>query len=173
MGATSFLNTRNKQAIHNMIQRTAKTYGVRIYQVALMSNHLHLVIKISHRKSYKTFVRVLAGRIASHVMRDQSFKVFKRRVLSSVAGDPPKAHPGQVEVQGKGQAFWQFRPWTRVLHWGRDYKACCEYVKQNVLEALGFAEYKPRKHRYMALERQSEAFSNPREVRGACIAPPR
>lgn len=62
MGATSFLNTRNKQAIHHMIQRTAKTYGVRIYQVALMSNHLHLVIKISHRNSYKTFVRVLAGR---------------------------------------------------------------------------------------------------------------
>lgn len=173
MGGTSFLSPKNKQTIHNLIQRTAKIYGIRVYQVALMSNHLHVVLRISHRNSYKTFVRVLAGRIASHVMRDQSFKVFKRLVLNQLLGDPPKEHPGQVETQGKGQAFWQFRPWTRVLHWGRDYKVCCEYVKQNVLEALGFIEYKPRKHRYFALKSKDEVASSCRAVRGTGVAPPR
>jgi hypothetical protein len=49
MGTNSFLNPRNKGAIHNLIQGTAKAYGIRIYQVALMSNHLHFVIRISHR----------------------------------------------------------------------------------------------------------------------------
>jgi REP element-mobilizing transposase RayT len=152
MGSNSFLANRNKNHIHGLIQRTARDYGIRIYQVALMSNHLHLVIRIFDRKNYRKFVRVLASRIARHVMRDQSFRVFKRQLLSSVRGDPSKELPGMEETQGKGQAFWQFRPWSRVLHWGRDYKACCDYVKQNVLEALGFVQYKPRKHRYMSLD---------------------
>jgi hypothetical protein len=94
-----------------------------------MSNHLHLVIRIFDRKGYRNFVRVLASRIASHVMRDQSFRVFKRQLLNSVTGDPSAKLLGQVETQGKGQAFWRFRPWSRVLYWGRDYKRSCRLHK--------------------------------------------
>jgi hypothetical protein len=106
-------------------------------------------------------------------MRDQSFKVFKRLLLSSVGGDPSMKLPGQVETQGKGQAFWQFRPWSRVLYWGRDYKACCDYVKQNVLEALGFVQYKPRKHRYMSSDDEVKKASSHRAThRKTGVSPP-
>jgi REP element-mobilizing transposase RayT len=175
MGSNSFLAKRNKHPIYGLIQRTAKDYGIRIYQVALMSNHLHLVIRIFDRKAYRRFVRVLASRIASHVMRDQSFRVFKRQLLNSVTSDPSKELPGQVETQGKGQAFWQFRPWSRVLYWGRDCKNCCDYVKQNVLEALGFVQYKPRKHRYMSSdseERKASSSNQRTTARKTGVAPP-
>ncbi len=52
------------------------------------------------------------------------------------------------ETQGKGQRFWQFRPFSRVMSWGRDFKNGCEYVAQNTLEALGFIPYKPRRNHY-------------------------
>jgi hypothetical protein len=52
------------------------------------------------------------------------------------------------ETQGKGQKFWQFRPFSRVMSWGRDFKSGCEYVVQNTLEALGFIPYKPRRNHY-------------------------
>jgi geranylgeranyl diphosphate synthase type II len=34
----------------------------------------------------------------------------------------------------KGQAFWEYRPFSRILHWGRDYKTACQYLLKNTLE---------------------------------------
>lgn len=144
-GANSFLSARNKNEIQKLINVISQKYFIRVYQVAIAGNHLHLILKISHRGNYKTFVRVLAGSIASHIMKKQSFKLFKNSVLNQERGDP---HPGATELQGISQQFWQFRPWTRVLHWGKDFKKCCGYLRQNVLEALGFIKYKPRKDYY-------------------------
>jgi REP element-mobilizing transposase RayT len=136
-GLNSFLKVHNKNAIEKIIAAAAEKYGVRIYRKAIASNHVHLIIRIHSRSLYRTFIRVLAGKIAAHVMKGQSFKVFRKHLR----GDPP-------EIQGNGQAFWQFRPFTRLLHWGRDYTKCCAYLKQNTLEALGFIGYKPRKNSY-------------------------
>ena len=156
-GSHSFLQPRNKNEISRLIRVIAKKYFVQVYQLAIAGNHLHLVIRISSRRQhYKTFVRVLSSQIASHVMRKQSFAVFKRFALADKRGDPPNSvtdaglgdHPGLMEQQGLEQQFWQFRPWTRVMHWGRDFTGCCRYLTRNTLEALGFIEYKPRKDRY-------------------------
>lgn len=144
-GSTSFLQPRNKNEIQRLIRVIAKKYFIQLYQVAIAGNHVHLVIRCPRRQFYKTFVRVLSSQIASHVMKKQSFKVFKQFVLNQKWGDP---HPGSTEPQGLSQQFWQFRPWSRVLHWGLDFKTCCLYVLQNTLEALGFVDYKPRKDRY-------------------------
>ena len=46
------------------------------------------------------------------------------------------------------QGFWEFRPFSRIVNWGRDFKTCVQYLKKNVLEALGFVPYKPRKDYY-------------------------
>ncbi|MBC7421682.1 MAG: hypothetical protein H7328_13215, partial [Bdellovibrio sp.] len=46
MGPDSFLAQRNYQAIHQIITRFAKKFGVRIYQRAINSNHLHLLLRI-------------------------------------------------------------------------------------------------------------------------------
>ena len=48
----------------------------------------------------------------------------------------------------KSQGFWEFRPFSRIVNWGRDFKNCVQYLKKNVLEALGFVPYKPRKDYY-------------------------
>lgn len=143
-GPFSFLLTKNKKAIERLIQIYARQYAIKVYSRAIVGNHFHLIIQISSRKSYNRFIRVLSSQIASHVMRSQSFQEFQKHFLEQHAGDPPTA----AEVQGKGQAFWQFRPWTRVMHWGKDFQACRKYLTQNILEALGFTAYKPRKNVY-------------------------
>jgi REP element-mobilizing transposase RayT len=139
-GAHSFLKSQNKKAIEDIITRLTIEYGLRIYQCAVASNHLHLLVKIECRKSYKAFIRVLSGTIATHIMRGKSFKDFQK----SLAGDG--VHP--EEIQGKGQKFWQFRPFGRVLFWGRDFKICSAYVVQNRSEAIGFLTYQPRRNFY-------------------------
>lgn len=147
-GVNSFLMAKNRKDIERIILRTAKKYLIKVYRQAIVSNHLHLIIKISTRKNYQTFIRVLSSQIASHVMKLQSFKVFQRS-LQKNAGDPPKHNrisyeKALQETQGKGQAFWQFRPFTRLRYWGKDFKGSCDYLLKNTLEALGFIAYTKR-----------------------------
>ncbi len=36
---------------------------------------------------------------------------------------------------------WDFRPFTRIVEWGRDFKRACDYVYLNDLEGAGVFEY--------------------------------
>lgn len=148
MGNHAFTRPQNKKAIEAITTSLAKKYGVRIYQKAIVSNHLHFVLRIQNRDSYKGFVRLLTGKIASHIMGGQSFTSF----LNHVRGDRSGQNGSIQEIQGKGQQFWQFRPFSRVMTWGRDFKGTCKYVIRNTLEALGFISYISRKNRYTQSE---------------------
>ena len=76
-------------------------------------------------------------------MGQQSFKLFAKSRLISVTGGGVTKLQSSDKNTDKAQGFWQFRPFSRVVSWGRDFKSCTEYLKQNVLEALGPVE-KPR-----------------------------
>lgn len=171
MGPFSFLICKNRREIIHLLSTIAQKYNVKIYRHAVVGNHLHLIIKIPSREMYSGFIRELSGRIAAHIMKAKSFKCFKKYFLikdsengipnkvnvasdgccnsKHIAGDGgfSKQNRAQAtchEVQGKGQRFWQFRPFSRVLHWGNDFKMCCNYLKQNILEAMGFIPYQNR-----------------------------
>jgi REP element-mobilizing transposase RayT len=141
-GPYSFLQPHNRKEIERLLMCMSKKYGVKIYRQSIQSNHIHLVIRISKRDLYKAFVRVLSGKIASHVMGSMSFKEFLKVWQRGDGFKSPN------EPHGNEQQFWQFRPFTRVLAWGRDFKTCCGYVLQNTAEALGFQAYKERKNYY-------------------------
>ena len=101
-------------------------------------------------------------------MGQQSFKLFcesrrpKRQTSSfehivkiSKAGDGVQASKRvqnsekiNTKISKMSQSFWEFRPFSRIVNWGRDFKTCVQYLKKNVLEALGFVPYKPRKDYY-------------------------
>lgn len=119
-GEKSFL--RHAAAIQKIVQVQAKRFGVRVYRLANAGNHLHLVILPSSRGGFNSFVRSLSGVIA-------------RRVLGAERGS------------AKNLQFWDQRPFTRILEWGKEYRGVVRYLVQNSLEALGFIEYTPRKVR--------------------------
>ncbi|MGE0526398.1 MAG: transposase [Bdellovibrionales bacterium] len=152
VGENSFLRARNRDALRFIIQSVARNYGVKIYRLALASNHCHLIMKFRKRELYNNFIRVVTGRIASHVMNHISFADFVHAVLAS-------GGTGPLETHGKGQRFFQFRPFSRLLYWGRDYKTCCDYVSQNQLEALGFIEYTTRRDSYARWYRETTGSS--------------
>jgi REP element-mobilizing transposase RayT len=156
MGQNSFLRPQNKRPIESLIASLSRKYGVTLYQRAIASNHLHLLVRIECRKSYVAFIKVLSSKIALHVMKNQNFKIFKKSLRDHIVLRPntmARSTAGgdganTTEIQGKGQKFWQFRPFNRVLTWGRDFKGCTQYVIQNKLEAIGFIKYKARNSSY-------------------------
>ncbi|MBC7464798.1 MAG: transposase [Bdellovibrio sp.] len=78
MGRDSFLAARNRQSIERIIRSFALKFGVRIYRQAINSNHIHLLLKITNRVLYRAFIKAVNGKIASHVMGEQSFKLFSQ-----------------------------------------------------------------------------------------------
>ncbi len=174
MGRDSFLAKRNYASIQYIIKRFAKKFGVRIYQQSINSNHLHLLLRITNRALYKAFIKAISGQIASHVMGQQSFKLFAESRRQGAAGDGSSS---MNEAMGNAnnakkttnaanniplptvnkikQGFWQFRPFSRLVNWGRDFKICTSYLKQNILEAFGFVKYKHRKNHYSTWIKQS------------------
>ena len=40
--------------------------------------------------------------------------------------------------------FWSTRAYSRIVHWGRDFRAVQAYVYQNELEGLGIARHRSR-----------------------------
>ena len=119
-GERSFLSPRRSKAVRELIYRSGKKQGVKIYRFANSGNHLHLIVLPSSRGAYFRFIRSISGRLA-------------RLVLGAERG------------RAQGIKFWDALPFTRVLEWGRDYLRTCDYLKQNTLEALGFLPYRPRK----------------------------
>lgn len=151
-GVDSFLASRNRKAVERIIARFAKKFGVRIYRQSINSNHLHLLLRISNRVLYRAFIKAVSGKIASHIMGEQSFKLFMnaRSQRNNKLNNSPteKDAGGGAQTTEKKQGFWQFRPFSRVVNWGADFKTCSRYLTQNILEALGFVPYKRRKNYY-------------------------
>lgn len=147
VGKDSFLAQRNRKIIDLILNQFAKKFGVKIYQRAVSSNHIHLLLKITNRVLYRAFIKAVTGKIASHVMGRQSFELFSRSRCASIGGVGVAEHD---QASKKALGFWNFRPFSRVVNWGQDFNACVKYLKQNILEALGFVPYKTRKNYYTA-----------------------
>ncbi|HEX4924063.1 MAG TPA: hypothetical protein VFV50_08255 [Bdellovibrionales bacterium] len=120
-GPRSFF--RHDQKILALISKQGRRFGVKLYRYANGGNHLHMVILPESRRAFNAFIRSVTGLIA-------------RLVLGAQRGAPK-------ELQ-----FWERRPFTRIVEWGRDYRKVCAYLLQNTLEALGFSESRPRTGRH-------------------------
>ncbi len=105
--------------LRDYIPRLAKRYGIRLYHMSNNGNHIHLVLMAASREGLTTFLRVLGG-------------VIPRRVLGAEKG------------RAKKLKFWDSRPYSRILSWGREFKNVLLYVQRNTLESFGKLSFKTR-----------------------------
>jgi REP element-mobilizing transposase RayT len=118
-GDKALLDYRNRHRIEKWLKDFARRNQVRIYEIAINWNHLHLLARFVSRAAYNKFIRSLTGTL-------------------------PK---GVLGFRDPTETFWDDRPFTRIVEWGRDYNRVKDYVMQNVLEALGLVSYQKRNQR--------------------------
>jgi len=111
-GKSSLLQSHYKKRIEFLIEQSAKRYGIKIYHFANVGNHLHLLVRTPARANFQNFLRIITGKIAILVT---------------------KAKKG--EKKGK---FWDALSFTRVIHWGRDFKQLTTYFIKNQIEGFGY-----------------------------------
>ena len=161
-GRRSFRSLKNSKMITRILEKASDKYKVKIYRKAIQSNHIHLVIKISSLENYRAFISVISGRIASHIMEHMSFKEFLLNLSLEEDFGLLTRRPGEgLQTPHKGQAFWEFRPFTRLLFWGKDYSEALHYLLKNTLEAIGFIPYTPRKKNYVYKRKQPRGEGRP------------
>ena len=110
---------RRAREIEDLVHRTARASDVKVYRFANSGNHLHLIVRPRTRRAFHAFIRAITGLIA-------------RLVLCAERG---RAH---------GTRFWDARPFTRIIEWGREFRQVGDYLLQNILEARGLIHYRAR-----------------------------
>jgi REP element-mobilizing transposase RayT len=126
-GERSFLRPARARHVRNLVERASQRHGVKIYRFANSGNHLHMIVLPRSRYGFNAFIRTISGLIARLTL-------------------------GVERGRAKGLKFWDARPFTRILEWGKDYTNACRYLLQNTLEALGFIPYRPRAGRVKKLK---------------------
>ncbi|MBN1113804.1 MAG: transposase, partial [Oligoflexia bacterium] len=125
-GGRSFLSKDKVARIRDIINRHAKLFDIRLYDFSINSNHIHLLLKLQYRDAYSKFIRSVSGRIAR------------------IALDAEK---GSAKLTEQIKKFWDTRPFSRIVSWGRDYLNTFYYLFENSLEAGGFIKYRDRKNK--------------------------
>lgn len=122
VGRHSLLAPKHLQQVERIVRSQATNCAVKIYHFVNVGNHLHIVIKIKNRALYSQFVRAITGLIARLVTgRERSkAKIIESSKLSS--------SPTKIK-------FWQARPFSRVITWGREFKAITNYMIKNRIES--------------------------------------
>jgi REP element-mobilizing transposase RayT len=106
------------RAIHRILQRLAKRFGIRLYDVANAGNHLHLIVRLPHRDALTPFLKAASGLIA-------------RLVLGVERGHKWSERPGpRIGVEWPTR-FWDARPWSRIVSFGPDFKQLKDYLMLN------------------------------------------
>jgi hypothetical protein len=141
VGEWSFKKKNNESRIETIITRFAIKYGIHIYSLANVGNHLHLHIRIGNRYTYRPFIRAITSAIATAVtgtnrwntMRQQ----FLRKQTNGLGGRGVQDHHSQQQPHKKCIRFWDYRPFTRIVEGFRAFLNLRDYIQVNRLEGFG------------------------------------
>jgi REP element-mobilizing transposase RayT len=121
---------RHRPMIEKVLAKAARRFCISIYEKAIVTNHIHLLVKGKRRIDLQNFFRVIAGHIAQQIL--EYFPILDHH------------RPGSIQ-RSKENKFWQTRIYSRLISWGREFKAVRKYVILNFLEAMGLIKYKNRR----------------------------
>ncbi len=127
IGDRSFLRANNRRAIKAIIEQSAKRFYVTLTRNVNVGNHLHLLICAPTAEAQRNFLRTISALIARKVMSAHRNSPMKLKSLGSLR-------------------FWDGRPFTRLIPWGRAYQAILNYLSLNSLQAIGFSKKEGRKY---------------------------
>lgn len=128
-GERSFL--KKERLLQNLILKQGRRHGVKVYKVSNGGTNLQLLVRFTKRRGLQNFLRSICGLIARKTLQSERGRNLSPRKNTS---SPPS------ECLGK---FWDQRPFTRIVNWGKDFASVRNYLNINLLEALGFVS---RKH---------------------------
>lgn len=140
--------TRHRPLVEKIIAKAKKKFAVSVYETAIVSNHIHLLVMGRTRRDLQNFFRVVAGHIAQELLRQFPVLPSERQKRGGASGNREKKNK-----------FWQTRIYSRIVSWGREFSNVKNYVIRNTLEALGLIPYTTRAKRNPELKKYFKSTS--------------
>lgn len=116
--------------IQKVIKKYAARFFVKVEQLSINHDHIHLLVRFTKRTQGLHFLRVVAGQIAQEFQKARFLKVT----------DTPST-----------LKLWKYRPFTRVIQGFKSYQIVRDYIQLNEKEASGKIKYKPQRLRGLSL----------------------
>jgi REP element-mobilizing transposase RayT len=133
--------TGHRPLIEKVLRKAQLRFRIKVYEKAIVSNHIHLLVKGDSKQELQNFFRVVAGHIAQEILRN--FPIQKHE-KPKPGGAPSAPSQTAYKTREKENKFWETRIYSRLVTWGRDFFGTKKYVVRNTLEALGIIAYQPR-----------------------------
>jgi REP element-mobilizing transposase RayT len=132
VGEWSFKKPKNERMIKIIIEKFSRKYGVNIFSLANVGNHLHFQIKLKNRFTYAPFIRAVTGSIAMAVTDSSRWNPLKSRPTKMRGAKKYSRKIAHVKDR-----FWDYRPFTRVVQGYRAFLRLKDYIQLNRLEGFG------------------------------------
>jgi REP element-mobilizing transposase RayT len=137
---------RHKKLILRVMRKAQKLFHIKVYEYAFAGNHMHLLIKGYDRESLQNFFRVFAGHSAQGILKICPLPKTASSKITNRGGAPAGRKKTQRKPCRKNQRrFWSYLIYTRIVSWGRDFRAVARYIERNSLETLKIIAYTPRR----------------------------
>ena len=116
----SLRSPQSFKLVHFIVARYSKYFSVKIEQLSIQHDHLHLLIRSSRRKNIQHYFRVVAGQIAQRL----EFEGLLYPVTDTL------------------QRIWKHRPFSRIVFGRKGLRIIKNYIQLNEKEALGKIPYR-------------------------------
>jgi hypothetical protein len=145
----------NSKTVKSVIRKAAWLFRIKVYSFSLNHNHLHLSVRGKCSVDIQNFFRVLAGHMAQQILR--------KYPLPQKSGNAPD-RDGQRPA-GYKRKFWNDLIYSRLVSWGREFRAVGSYIRLNQLEAAGLIRRtdQPIAHANVTRRRQQKLYTDNNE----------
>ena len=166
--SSGFRSYRRFFLIHQILQRYALKFFIKVEQVSIQGDHIHLLIRSRRRSNYQAFFRVFSGQIAQRFQQEGLLSVAltqgvnSKSALQAVTDTPQGIHPTEeaemrMEMRRRSDGdevkneeansprllkLWKYRPYSRVVRGWRAYQIVRDYIQLNEKEGLWEIPYR-------------------------------
>ena len=104
-GNLSFLHRANRQMVEEALKALAALWGIVLYDRAVNTNHIHVLVRARSRANLTGFLRTFPGLVAMKLTRARKGNALP-------------------------ESFWSERVYSRLVSWGREFRKVKAYLLQ-------------------------------------------
>ena len=150
---------QNFKLSHEIIQKYAARFFVKIEQISVQGDHIHCLVRTCRRSFFHHFFRVVSGQIAQQFEKTDKLRIVIDERFKSVTDTPKEASNNkpknpinkQQNTVRRKLKLWMYRPFSRVVRGYKAYKVVRNYIQLNEKEALGIIPYKKNRLRGLSM----------------------
>ena len=170
--------------IQKLVRVYSKRFFIKIEQISIQGDHVHLLIRISRRSLSHSFLRVLSGQIAQQLQaqglttcavvqkKDTSLNrnaglkeekavtdtlnLARKTKLTDTLNSKSRDPMTDTPKVRSPMRLWKYRPFTRVVKGFLAYRIMRDYISLNEAEAFGIVAYSKTRLRELSQKQLSE-----------------